>query len=125
MNREQRRKYEKQLRENGYTADVAKRMANLKKQMASEDAIKEGDKVTLNYKKITSYADYATKTEGYKTFVENNKDTVFTVKYDDFYNKNGNNIIVTLAEDTTKPSWMWVIDDLIKVKKKKVEKNDK
>ena len=75
----------------------------------------EGDKVTINYEKIVNEAGYDLRTGKYRDFVENNKDTVFTVEYDKKFKDSKNQIIVTFAEDETNPKWLWYVDDLIKV----------
>lgn len=67
--------------------------------------IPEGAKVMLNYESITSEPDYKNKVEGYREFVENNKDKVFTVQYDEKYRNKP--VLVSLAEDTNKIKWLW------------------
>lgn len=112
MNREQRRRYAKELKKMGANQGEIKRYDDMLK-TASNFA--EGDKVTINYDKITSETGYELRTENYRTFVENNKDTIFTIEYDKKFKGSGNQILVTFAEDETKPKWLWYVDDLIKV----------
>ena len=85
-----------------------------------EDAvIAEGAKVKLNYDGIISEPTYSQKVQAYKDFVENNKDTVFTVEYDEKYKNKP--LLVMLKEDTSEVKWLWhtkydliVIEDEIK-----------
>lgn len=67
--------------------------------------IPEGTKVMLNYESIINEPDYKSKVEGYREFVENNKDKVFTVQYDEKYRNKP--VLVSLAEDTNKIKWLW------------------
>lgn len=67
--------------------------------------IPEGAKVMLNYESITNELDYKNKVESYREFVENNKDKVFTVQYDEKYRNKP--VLVSLAEDTNKIKWLW------------------
>ena len=65
----------------------------------------EGTKVKLNYEWITEHPTYNKMQKAYKDFVENNKDTIFTVEYD---KKHGSNsYMVCLKEDTTPVKWLW------------------
>lgn len=65
----------------------------------------EGTKVMLNYTNITTEPDYKNKVEGYREFVENNKDKIFTVQYDEKYRNKP--VLVSLAEDTNEIKWLW------------------
>lgn len=80
-----------------------KRMAD--GEVDEDDVIAEGAKVKLNYDGIVSDPSYPKKLQGYKDFVENNKDTVFTVEYDEKYRNNP--LLVMLKEDTNEVKWLW------------------
>lgn len=67
--------------------------------------IPEGTKVMLNYESITNELDYKNKVESYREFVENNKDKVFTVQYNEKYRNKP--VLVSLAEDTNEIKWLW------------------
>lgn len=67
--------------------------------------IEEGTKVKLNYDGITNDPNYPRKVQGYKDFVENNKDKIFTVEYDEKYTNNP--LLVMLKEDETEVKWLW------------------
>ena len=69
--------------------------------------IKEYDKVRLNVEKIKSRKDYPRMQKEYQKFIDENKDTVFTVHYE----KEKSNC-VTFVEDNT---WLFWIGDLRKV----------
>lgn len=77
----------------------------------NEVCLKDGDKVTLNYNQITSRKDWKRKLSNYKSFVNENKNKIFTLQMINEY-KN----IVELKEDISKPRWRFWIGDLIKVK---------
>ena len=76
-----------------------------------------GDKVKLNYSKIISDKYYSRLVPSRKKFVEENKDTIFTVEYDPRHTNNPQ--VVCLAEDPTDPKWLWYTGHL-----KKVENED-
>lgn len=116
MNREQRRKYERQLRTKG----VSKEDMNLffKMLSSSPDDFKDGDKARINVERIQSHPDYEKMNPKYKKFLEDNKESVFTV----ILSKKGfNKSFVEFEEDTTEPKWLWCSDDLIKVEGEKTE----
>lgn len=75
---------------------------------------KDGDKVTLNYKQITSRKDWKRKLPNYKNWVNENKDKVFTVQKEKKYTE-----FVTLLEDNSEEKWMFWVGDLIKVEEEK------
>mgnify|MGYP003312847996 CR=1 FL=1 len=80
------------------------------KQMADgevdeESVIAEGSKVKLNYDSIINDPNYPNKVQAYKDFIENNKDTVFTVEYDEKYKNKP--LLVMLKEDTNEVKWLW------------------
>lgn len=72
---------------------------------------KDGDKVTLNYKQITSRKDWKRKLPNYKNWVNENKDRVFTISKGEKYNE-----FVTFKEDTSEEKWLFWVGDLVKVK---------
>ena len=65
----------------------------------------EGTKVRLNYESLTQEPAYKNKRQAYKDFVEQNKDTIFTVEYDEKYKNNP--ILVSLKEDNSQIKWLW------------------
>lgn len=89
--------------------DYAKKVRSIKSavQGTLDDVytIPEGTKVMLNYDSITNEPDYKAKVEGYRDFVENNKDKIFTVQYDEKYRNKP--VLVSLAEDTNEIKWLW------------------
>lgn len=80
-----------------------KRMAN--GEVDEDSVIEEGTKVKLNYDSIVSDPNYSKKVQSYKDFVENNKDTVFTVEYDEKYKNKP--LLVMLKEDISEVKWLW------------------
>lgn len=113
MNRQERRQREKQFRKMGASKAEVEMFKELLK---SAGILKEGDKVRLNYDKIIKEKGYEERLDGYRDFVENNKDTIFTVAYDGKFKNTKEPTIVTLAEDTNDPKWLWYVNDLILVK---------
>ena len=75
---------------------------------------KDGDKVILNYKQITSRKDWKRKLPNYKNWVEENKDKIFTIQNTKKYTE-----FVTLKEDTSEEKWMFWVGDLVKVEEEK------
>ena len=80
-----------------------KHMAN--GEVDEDSVIAEGAKVKLNYDSIIADPNYPKKVQGYKDFVENNKDTIFTVEYDEKYKNKP--LLVMLKEDTSEVKWLW------------------
>lgn len=74
----------------------------------------EGTRVRLNYDSIVNEPVYKSKLNRYKKFVNANKDTIFTVEYDEKYKDKP--ILVSLKEDDSKVKWLWHCEsDLIVV----------
>ena len=87
-----------------------------------DSVIEEGAKVKLNYDSIVSDPNYPKKVQAYKDFVENNKDTVFTVEYDEKYKNNP--LLVMLKEDTNEVKWLWHTKyDLVVIEEENTEDN--
>lgn len=112
-NREQRRKLKRRLKKNGISVEDAIDLFTRRLQDMGADALPEGTKVRLNYDAITGQPNYAKRQEVYRNFVEENKDRVFTVAYDE---KHQSGKLVLLAEDTSEQHWLWHCGDLIVVK---------
>lgn len=73
--------------------------------------IHEGDKVMLNIPRITSRKDYHCMQAGYKKFIEESGEKIYTAhcvrpKSDGF------SVLIELKE---KPKWLFVQDDLLKI----------
>lgn len=112
------------MKKMGATNKEVEILLNYQKLANDPNAIKAGDKVTLNYDKLVSEKDYENKTDNYKEFIETNKDTVFTVENDKYFANTRNNFVFQLKEDTSERKWLWFIDDLIKVENSKDEENE-
>ena len=112
MNRAERRQYEKSMRKMGAKNSEAKRLSSMLKE---NNQLKEGDKVKINYEKITKEPDYDSRLATYKTFIEDNKDKILTVEFDDKKAINGSHFLVQFVEDTSSPKWLFYVDDLIAV----------
>jgi hypothetical protein len=100
MNRETRRKLK-----------ITKEQADIFDRLSSGKLINAGSKVRLKYDQITSREDWATLNQKYKNFVEANKDNEFTVQIDEKIHNMYK--LVSLAEDTTEPKFLFWVGDLI------------
>lgn len=97
---------------NEYLKKVSTIQKAVKGELDEAYSIPEGTKVKLNYESIINEPDYPKKKDRYKEFVENNKDKVFTVVYDEKYKNNP--VLVSLEEDTNEVKWLWYCEtDLI------------
>jgi len=112
FNREQRRKLKKRLNKSGLSLDAAMELLERRLQAMASDALLEGTKVRLNYESIVNQPSYSKRQQSYRDFVEANKETEFTVQYDD---KHTSGKLVCLAEDTSEQKWLWHVGDLIAV----------
>lgn len=77
-----------------------------------DDVVLEGDKVRLNYDKITNQPNYESFLDTYKDIVEKLKDKVCTVVYDSKYKNDP--VLVCLEEDPTPTKFLFFVGDLIK-----------
>jgi predicted site-specific integrase-resolvase len=94
--------------------EYIKFMRDVENQINNFEFLAEGTKVKLNYDEITSRPDYQRKQEKYRAFVENNKDKIFTVEYDERHREKP--YLVCLEEDETPIKWLWhIISDLVVV----------
>ena len=85
MNREERRNTVKKLQKKGLkreTAETIVERMDFAEHHFSRD-VWEGEKVKLNYDRITHYKDWKILRQEYRDFVTTNKDTVFTVEFDE------------------------------------------
>jgi hypothetical protein len=114
MNREQRRTYAKKLRSNGISNETVSNIARLKRKLDSVPWMAEGEKVRLNMKSILADKDYEKKQDKWKQFVQDNKDTIFTVEWDAKHRDNP--VLVCLKEDPSPVKWLWWVGDLEVVK---------
>lgn len=104
MNREQRRNLAKKT---GLSQKIVN--AFLGRSKPDSPVLREGQKVRLNYERITGGADYDRLVDRYKAFVEAHRDDVFTVKYD---KRHKDGVMVCFKEDKT---WLWHASDLVVV----------
>jgi len=77
----------------------------------SKEYLLEGEQVKLNVDKMWNYPDWDSRQEAYKQFVQDNVDTVFTVKYADEYQDKPS--IVELVKDGMVSLWRFVDNDLL------------
>lgn len=112
MNRAQRRLIDKN-KKNIYSN--TKLIRSVSKQIGREGlSIPEGTKVQFNIKKMKEHPDWDRLESRYQEFVEQNVNTIFTVEYDNQYQKDP--LWVCLAEDTNPIKWLFYIGDLKVVK---------
>lgn len=76
--------------------------------LTRNDRIKPGDKVKLDFQRITRNPNFGSLSDGFKSFVKKNRNRLFTVKFPPNH-KNG--VIVTFEEDDK--YWFWRGDLII------------
>ena len=116
MNREQRRKYERQLRRKGVSNEDVELF--FKMLASSDETVNDGDKVRINVERIRKHPDYEKMNPKYKQFLADNEDKIFTATKT---KKGFNRSFVEFEEDSTDPRWLWCMDDLIKVEGEETE----
>ena len=120
-NRDEARAFKKVLLKSGKTDEEADNIIELTKKAThlwdaegktrSKEYLIEGEQVKLNVDKMWNYPDWESRQEAYKQFVQDNIDTIFTVKYcDDYQNKPS---IVELVKDEMVSLWRFADDDLL------------
>lgn len=112
LNRSDRRKMGRRLRKTGISPEMAIELFERRLAQFAAQPLQEGTKVRLNYDEIVNAPGYDKKVKPYKAFVEENRDKVFTVAYDD---KHTSGRMVVLAEDPSLQQWLWWSGDLIVV----------
>ena len=111
MNREQKRQLAKDIKKASKNPKLID-MSFLGNRTSNRDglSIPEGSKVYLKVEKMKKHPDWNRLDERYRAFVEDNIDTVFTVEYDEQYQREP--LWVCLKEDTTPIKWLFYIGDL-------------
>lgn len=107
MNRQQKRATAQRLRKNSakpLTFKEAQRVAQILDQVKQPSGIVDGDKVTLDYDKITATQQYTGANPEYKKFVEDHKGEIFTAKKPE---NRANKQIFELAEDPSGVKWLF------------------
>jgi len=105
MNRKDRRDAVKKLREKGYSKSQAESVVGFLRDhnYTPPGNFKDGDRVRINASQIKDSRDWPDMNPKYKAFVEENEDTVFTVKME-------RPVLATFEEDNT---WWFYTGDLI------------
>lgn len=103
MNRGQRRGFVKRAQKKGVDKEAAEVYARM---LSGDGGIRDGDKVKLNVQEITSRKNYERMTDEYKTFIDENKDSVFTAHIE-------RRTLTSFVED---PRWLFWCGDLLKVR---------
>jgi len=83
---------------------------------ATSNDIQEGQKVKLDYDKIKSHPDYNRLEEKYKSYIENHKNKITSVVFDNKYKDHN---IVALDNGKYVSEWRFYIGDLIVIKDEK------
>ena len=109
MNREQRRTAIKKYRRKGLSKQEAEHFANVQEHLSQPRHFSAGDKVCLRYEKLIHEPGFEDRLPAYREFVKNHKTTVLTVEIPPEYE---HRCLVTLAEDTHEPKWLWWEGDL-------------
>lgn len=114
MNREQRRNLQKAIKSGKVDVDKVKNaLSDLIELQASTYGIEQGDKVKLNYDKIVSDPNFENMNPDFKTWVNQNKDTILTVEFEERQERN--KMFCTFLEDDSGLKWWVFVGDLIKV----------
>lgn len=100
MNKEQKRKYIKKLKDKGFSQKDIDLYVRYKELSETSIDLPEGIKVRLDVGNIKSHPDYPRFTEKYRNWVDSNKDSLFTVEY--IKDGRSNHNVVTLKEDDFK-----------------------
>jgi hypothetical protein len=109
MNREQRRHPPKNNRNDFFEKFAL--MNTLLKNTTND--IQEGQKVRIDYKQISSRKDYAGMQPKYKQFVEEHRENIFQIKFNDRYKDHS--IVSLIDERGNQPIWLFWLGDLIMV----------
>ena len=121
-NRKEVRALEKVLRRSGKTKQEINNIIDISKmvtqaydnegRMQSRAYLYEGEMVKLNVDKMWSQPDWGSRQEEYKSFVHENIDTIFLVKYIDDY-KEKPSIVSLIDESGQVPTWIFCDNDLL------------
>ncbi len=107
MNREQRRaSFKKKPRK---AKELASRMAD--KILEWHNGLQPGTRVRLDLKRMMNSPDWHGKTDAYRLFCMAHAKDTMTVQHDGVTKRRPD--LVVLAEDNTKPKWLFHISDLI------------
>ena len=117
MNRAERRATVKKLTKNGVTRASAETFVKRMNDRTQNPVTTwEGEKVKLDYNRISTYPDWPEMRKEYREWVTTHKDDVFTVEFDPVKKKAKSqnvNKVVQFVEDTTSPKWLFFAGDLI------------
>lgn len=102
MNRAQRRTATKKLKSKSFSQ---KAISTYLKGVSEDNFIEEGDKVTLDMKKIHEDKDFITANPAYVAWVKAHKDKVLTVEYEEKYAEHKQ--ICCFKEDEARPKWLF------------------
>lgn len=108
MNREERRRKQKQLQSKGITKEKAKNIVEMANRISKGEVIPEGTKVKINMNEVEKGNQVRNE------WMEKHKNDIFTVKHNPRYGENPK--LVEFDEDTT---WLWYVGELIIVSEQK------
>ena len=75
--------------------------------------LREGERVKLNYYRIVAHPFWIDGNPIYKQFVEDNKDTIFTIEFEERQKKDKTQCV--LREDTSPQKWIFNECDLVRL----------
>lgn len=76
--------------------------------------LKPGDRVRIDIEKFRQDKNYNAYTDRYKRFMEQNKDNIYTVEFEEGI-KTPHPTLVQFAEDMSDPKWLFNVNHLVKV----------
>ena len=114
MNREQKRSLKKSIKSGKVRIDkVRNALLDVLTNGASTYGIEQGDKVRLNYEKLTSDPNYDKMNEEWKDWIEKHKNVVLSVKFDEQHAVN--KLFCGFDEDDSGKNWLFFVGDLTKI----------
>ena len=119
MNRQQKRAAAQRLRKNSATHlsfKQAQSVAEILDEVRKPSGISVGDKVVLDYEKITNTQQWSGANPAYREFIDVHKDEVFTAEAAPAVEGRVHKQIFQLAEDQSEPKWLFWGGHLKKVK---------
>ena len=114
MNREQKRNIKKAINRGKINIDKAqKAFTEILQEKVNAFGINQGDKVKLDYEKLTNDPNFSRMNEEWKKWIEEHKNTKLTVDFDENHVKN--KLFCVFEEDESEVKWLFYVGDLIKL----------
>ena len=123
MNREQKRNLKRAIKRGKINIDkTQKAFSDILQEKASAFGINKGDKVKLDYEKLTNDPNFPRMNEEWKRWIEDHKNTELTVDFDENHTKN--KLFCVFVEDESDIKWLFYVGDLIKLEPQNDKKEE-